>query len=305
MGIHFVRRDLLGIEKDETRLDVTGAHADFTQPAGLIYEPQADKSLALVAIENVVSAAAWTAKGHKAPPAFHDTPFRLRPADPGMQTKAQYELQIWLFRRQSVRPVCAVQSEGDVRAPRVQHADGAPADRSASRRESPTTRTEAQHRGPIQDRRRVYGLELVLAPISDAVVCITDRGRFCELEPEFETELHYSTISRRNNLPEVARGQSEDGSSQVHRIQQVERLDAEFEIPLSGVGEQEALRQRRIHGKQPGTLDLVSGCIAEGARRRSNECRGVEPLCDLLVLRSISGNIRILAGYRVGPLCAK
>jgi hypothetical protein len=98
MGIHYLRNDLLGIEQDETRLDVTGAHTDFTQPAGLIYEPQADKSLALVAIENVVSASAWEAKGHKEPPAFLDTPFRLRSENPGMQTKAQYELRIWLFK---------------------------------------------------------------------------------------------------------------------------------------------------------------------------------------------------------------
>jgi hypothetical protein len=98
MGIHYLRGDLLGIQKDETRLDVTGTHADFSQPAGLIYEPQADKSLALVAIENVVSASAWAAAGHKQPPSLQDTPFRLRPENPGMQTKAQYELQVWLFR---------------------------------------------------------------------------------------------------------------------------------------------------------------------------------------------------------------
>ena len=98
MGIHYLRRELLGIGKNQTRLDVTKAHADFTQPAGLIYEPQADKTLVLVAIENVVSRAAWEAAGHKTPPAFYDTPFRLRPANSGMQTESQYELQIWLYR---------------------------------------------------------------------------------------------------------------------------------------------------------------------------------------------------------------
>ena len=98
MGIHYLRRDLLGIGKDQTRLDVRTAHVNFTQPAGLIYEPQADKSLALVAIENVVSTTAWEAAGHKTPPAFFDTPFRLRPANSGMQTASQYELQIWLYR---------------------------------------------------------------------------------------------------------------------------------------------------------------------------------------------------------------
>ena len=98
MGIHYVRPDLLGIGKDQTRLDVTRAHADFNQPAGLIYEPQPDKSLALVAIENVVSATTWETTGHNGPPTFFETPFRLRPANSGMQTASQYELQIWLYR---------------------------------------------------------------------------------------------------------------------------------------------------------------------------------------------------------------
>jgi hypothetical protein len=98
MGIHYLRRDLLGIAKDQTRLDVTTAHVDFTRPAGLIYEPQSDKSLALVAIENVVSIAAWEAAGHRSAPTFLDSPFRLRPANSGMQTAPQYELQIWLYR---------------------------------------------------------------------------------------------------------------------------------------------------------------------------------------------------------------
>ena len=108
MGIHYLRRDLLGIGKDQTRLDVRTAHADFTQPAGLIYEPQADKSLALVAIENVVSTVAWEAAGHKTPPAFYDTPFRLRSANSGMQTSVAVRTSNLAVQRQPVRYVCAV-----------------------------------------------------------------------------------------------------------------------------------------------------------------------------------------------------
>lgn len=98
MGIHFLRRDLLGIDDDETRLDVTRTHIDFLQPAALVYEPQADGSLELVALENLVSAAAWEAGGDREPPSFYGIPFEFRAADPGMMTHAQYDLHIWLYR---------------------------------------------------------------------------------------------------------------------------------------------------------------------------------------------------------------
>ena len=49
MGLHYVRRDLLGLPPDPpakgARVKGTGTHVDFTQPAMLVYEPQADGSL--------------------------------------------------------------------------------------------------------------------------------------------------------------------------------------------------------------------------------------------------------------------
>ena len=43
MGIHFLRPDLLGITGPPSpRVNGTGTHTDFTKPAVLIYEPQAD-----------------------------------------------------------------------------------------------------------------------------------------------------------------------------------------------------------------------------------------------------------------------
>ena len=56
MGIHYFRPDLLGITAPPApRVNGTGMHTDFRNPAILIYEPQADGSLDLVAVENLVS----------------------------------------------------------------------------------------------------------------------------------------------------------------------------------------------------------------------------------------------------------
>jgi hypothetical protein len=98
MGIHYLRRDLLGIEVDGTRLDVTRTHTDFRQPAVLIYEPQADGSLELVALENLVSAAAWEAEGNLGPPSFGGVAFDYSAEDPSMMIRAHYDLHLWLFR---------------------------------------------------------------------------------------------------------------------------------------------------------------------------------------------------------------
>lgn len=98
MGVHYLRRDLLGIEDDATRLDATGTHTDFLQPAVLVYEPQPDSSLALVAVSNTVSAAAWEAAGHRGPPTFGDEPFVYTPGNAGSGFPAHYDLHVWLFR---------------------------------------------------------------------------------------------------------------------------------------------------------------------------------------------------------------
>src|SRR5688500_9791216 len=60
MGIHYFRPDLLGITAPPNpRVDGTGTHTNFLKPGILIYEPRADGSLELVAVENLVFAKAW------------------------------------------------------------------------------------------------------------------------------------------------------------------------------------------------------------------------------------------------------
>ncbi len=60
MGIHYFRPDMLGVTAPPNpRVDGTGTHTDFRKPAILIYEPQQDGSLKLVAVENLVFQKSW------------------------------------------------------------------------------------------------------------------------------------------------------------------------------------------------------------------------------------------------------
>jgi hypothetical protein len=104
MGIHYFRPDVLGITATSPRVDGTGTNTDFTHPGVLIYEPQADASLKLVAVENLVFEKAWRAAGHDAPPAFdghqyfHMIDNPLTPADEAHGFQPHYELHIWTER---------------------------------------------------------------------------------------------------------------------------------------------------------------------------------------------------------------
>src|SRR5690242_8211037 len=83
MGIHYFRPDLLGITAPPNpRVNGAGTHTDFRKPSILIYEPQADGSMALVAVENLVFAKAWKEAGHSARPTFNGVPYDTRTADP-------------------------------------------------------------------------------------------------------------------------------------------------------------------------------------------------------------------------------
>lgn len=105
MGIHYFRPDLLGITgPPNPRVSGTGTHTDFRTPGVLIYEPQADGSLRLVAVENLVFEKAWRAAGHTQPPQFagqvyyHMIDNPLTAADEAHGFEPHYELHAWLYR---------------------------------------------------------------------------------------------------------------------------------------------------------------------------------------------------------------
>jgi hypothetical protein len=105
MGIHYFRPDLLGITAPPSpRVNGVGTHTDFRKPAILIYEPEADGSLQLVAVENLVFAEAWRADGHSVPPTFHGVPYDTMRDDPNTTIdeahmfEPHFDRHVWLYR---------------------------------------------------------------------------------------------------------------------------------------------------------------------------------------------------------------
>ena len=108
MGLHYVRRDMLGLPPKPAppgsgRVSGTGTHTDFRQPSMLVYEPQPDGSLELVAVENLVFAKAWHDKSESAP-TFHGRTWPLLKDDPSTKVdeahgwEPHYEQHLWVFR---------------------------------------------------------------------------------------------------------------------------------------------------------------------------------------------------------------
>ena len=105
MGIHFARLDLLGVSgPPNPRVDGNGTHTDFLKPSVLIYEPQADGSLELVAVENLVFAKAWKEAGNDAPPTFHGVTYDTMEDDPATPIdeahmfEPHHDRHVWIYR---------------------------------------------------------------------------------------------------------------------------------------------------------------------------------------------------------------
>ena len=106
MGVHYVRPDLLGLlpVAPTARTDGTGTHTDFRNPAILIYEPQADGRLELVAIENLVFQKSWHGAGHTAPSSYLGVAFDTMADDPATALdeahmfEPHYDRHVWLYR---------------------------------------------------------------------------------------------------------------------------------------------------------------------------------------------------------------
>jgi hypothetical protein len=105
MGIHFFRPDILGISgPPNPRVEGNGTHTDFNKPGILIYEPQADGSLELVAVENLVFQESWHAAGNQEPPTFHGVAYDNMKDDPSTKIdeahmfEPHYDRHVWLYR---------------------------------------------------------------------------------------------------------------------------------------------------------------------------------------------------------------
>lgn len=86
MGLHYINGDLVG-----------DAVLDPTTPEALVYEPAADGSLELVAVEYVVFAEAWDAENDMAPMLFGEM-FMLVDEPNRYELPAFYALHAWIWR---------------------------------------------------------------------------------------------------------------------------------------------------------------------------------------------------------------
>jgi len=105
MGIHFAHPGRLGFRQGATdRVDGNGTHTDFLKPGVLIYEPQADGTLQLVAVENLVFLKSWEDAGNTAPPTFQGVAYDQMVDDPATTLdeahmfEPHYDRHVWLYR---------------------------------------------------------------------------------------------------------------------------------------------------------------------------------------------------------------
>jgi hypothetical protein len=105
MGIHFFRPDLLGItDPPSPRVSGNGTHTDFLKPAILIYEPQSDGTLKLVAVENLVFEKSWKAAGNAKRPSFHGVEYDHMFDDPATEAdeahmfEPHFDRHVWIYR---------------------------------------------------------------------------------------------------------------------------------------------------------------------------------------------------------------
>ena len=104
MGIHYINPALLQITSTDPKVDGKSTNTDFLKPAILLYEPQADGSLVLVGVENLVFQAAWQTAGNTAAPVFAGRTWDTMADDPGTPGDEahgfapHYDQHVWAFR---------------------------------------------------------------------------------------------------------------------------------------------------------------------------------------------------------------
>lgn len=104
MGVHYLNPALLKLTAGEPRVDGEGTHTDWMQPAILLYEPQADGSMELVGVENLVWQKAWMDAGNDTPPAINGRLWDAMADDANTEADEahgfmpHYDQHVWIFR---------------------------------------------------------------------------------------------------------------------------------------------------------------------------------------------------------------
>jgi hypothetical protein len=87
MGIHYVKGALVGDPAENA-----------ATPEALVYEPETNGRLRLVAVEYVVLQSAWAKAGNTAPPSLFGQQFELIPAGNRYGLPPFYELHAWIWK---------------------------------------------------------------------------------------------------------------------------------------------------------------------------------------------------------------
>lgn len=133
MGLHYVHPARLGVSGPPapgTRLSGGDATLDWAQPEVLVYEPQADGSLQLVAAEYMVFRSAWEAAGNQGVPTYFGTPFFAMEDDPATPMdeahtfEPHYELHLWVHRENPLGAYMEFNPAVTCPAPAAQHNHG-------------------------------------------------------------------------------------------------------------------------------------------------------------------------------------
>ena len=104
MGIHYIHPALLKITATAPRVDGESTYTDWSQPSVLIYEPQEDGTLELVAVENLVFEAAWNAAATGEELVLNGRGWDHMADDPSTSGDEahgfmpHYDQHVWLFR---------------------------------------------------------------------------------------------------------------------------------------------------------------------------------------------------------------
>lgn len=104
MGLHYLNPAVLQLTASEPRVDGNSTHTDFKAPAILLYEPQADGSLVLVGVENLVFQDAWKKAGNTTAPVFAGRTWDTMADDPNTAADEahgfapHFDQHVWAFR---------------------------------------------------------------------------------------------------------------------------------------------------------------------------------------------------------------
>jgi hypothetical protein len=109
MGIHYVNQGLVG-----------DATVDPLAPEAMVYEPEADGGLRLVAVEYVVVKAAWDAT-HSEPPALFGTTFDFTPSPNRFGLPEFYSLHAWVWKHNTAGTLSMWNPDVSCTAPAAHH----------------------------------------------------------------------------------------------------------------------------------------------------------------------------------------